>query len=162
MTGTTSLEREENILSQLKEKFGDTIKEAHVIRRSRAEITVPTDRIVEVAKYLSDEMGFDRANGAAGVDYLRDQKMEVVYHVSKLARRETRDVVLAVKESVPRNNAKVPTLVGVWPALENFERETFEMYGIIFDGHPRMEKLFLIDNWDGPPPLRKDVRIQTD
>ncbi len=73
-----------------------------------------------------------------------------------------RDLVLAVKESTPRNAPKVPSLVSVWPGVENFERETFEMYAIQFDGHPHMEKLFLLDNWDGPPPLRKDVRVPTD
>jgi len=141
-TNIPSLEREDHILDQLKEKFGDAIKESRVSRRSRPEVTVAMEKMLEVSRFLRDELGFDRANGAGGADYLRDQKMEVIYHVSNLARKETRDIVLSVKE--------------------NFERETYEMYGIAFDGHPHLEKLFLIDNWDGPPPLRKDVRIPTD
>jgi NADH:ubiquinone oxidoreductase subunit C len=160
--GPPSLEREEQILGQLKERFGEVIKESRVSRRSRPEVTVAMEKIVEVATFLRDELGFDRANGAGGADYLRDQKMEVIYHVSNLTRKETRDIVLSVKEVVPRNNPKVTSLVSVWPSVENFERETFEMYGITFDGHPHLEKLFLLDNWDGPPPLRKDVRIPTD
>ena len=117
---------------------------------------------MDVAKYLRDEMGFNRANGVAGVDYLRDQRMEVVYHVSNMTDKKNRDIVLSIKQSIPRTNSKVSSLVNVWPGVENFERETFEMYGISFEGHPKLEKLFLIDNWDGPPPLRKDVRIPTD
>ena len=161
-TSSPSLEREDRILDQLKERFGEAIKESRVSRRSRPEVTVAMDKMVEVARFLRDELGFDRANGAGGADYLRDQKMEVIYHVSNLTRKETRDIVLSVKEVVPRNNPKVSSLVTIWPAVENFERETFEMYGITFDGHPHLEKLFLLDNWDGPPPLRKDVRIPTD
>ena len=157
-----SLEREDHILDQLKEKFGDAIKESRISRRSRPEVTVAMEKMLEVSRFLRDELGFDRANGAGGADYLRDQKMEVIYHVSNLARKETRDIVLSVKEIIPRSSPKVNSLVSIWPSVENFERETYEMYGITFDGHPHLEKLFLIDNWDGPPPLRKDVRIPTD
>ena len=161
-TNIPSLEREDHILDQLKEKFGDAIKESRVSRRSRPEVTVAMEKMIEVARFLRDELGFDRANGAGGADYLRDQKMEVIYHVSNLTRKETRDIVLSVKEIIPRSSPKVNSLVSIWPSVENFERETYEMYGITFDGHPHLEKLFLIDNWDGPPPLRKDVRIPTD
>src|SRR5437867_9000208 len=161
-TGVPSFEREERILGQLKERFGEAIKDWKVSRRSRPEVTVAMEQMVEVATFLRDELGFDRANGAGGADYLRDQKMEVIYHVSNLTTKETRDIVLSVKEIVPRSSPKVNSLVSIWPSVENFERETYEMYGIAFDGHPHLEKLFLIDNWDGPPPLRKDVRIPTD
>lgn len=161
-TNIPSLEREDHILDQLKEKFGDAIKESRVSRRSRPEVTVAMEKMLEVSRFLRDELGFDRANGAGGADYLRDQKMEVIYHVSNLTRKETRDIVLSVKEIIPRSSPKVNSLVSIWPSVENFERETYEMYGITFDGHPHLEKLFLIDNWDGPPPLRKDVRIPTD
>jgi len=156
------LARENNILQQLKEKFGDAIKDARVTRKSRPEITVAPERILEIARFIRDELNFERANGAGGADYLRDQKMEVIYHVSNISKKEMRDLVLMIKEAVPRINPKVTSLVSVWPSAENFERETFEMYGVNFEGHPHLEKLFLVDNWEGPPPLRKDVRIATE
>ncbi len=158
----SSLERENKILDLIKERFGDSIRESRVTRKSRPEIVVAPEKVLEIAKFLRDELGFERGNGAGGADYLRDQKMEVFYHVSNVSRRDLRDIVLMIKEAVPRNNPQVASLVSVWPSIENFERETYEMYGITFEGHPHLEKLLLVDNWEGPPPLRKDVRIPTD
>lgn len=154
--------REDGIISKVKEQFPDLVKDARVVRRSRPEIVVTPERIREVAIFLRDRLGFDHANGVSGVDYNREARFEVVYHTSSLENKEMRDLVLAVKESIPRNIPKAVSLVSVWPGVENFERETYEMFGITFEGHPRLEKLFLTDNWDGPPPLRKEVRFPTD
>jgi NADH:ubiquinone oxidoreductase subunit C len=156
------LSREEGIIQRLKEQFPHDIKDSRVIRRGRPEVVVAPEKILEVATFLRDQMGFDHANGVSGVDYNREARFEIVYHTSSIRTKENRDIVLAVKESTPRNAPKVPSLITVWPGVENYERETFEMYNIPFTGHPRLEKLFLIDNWDGPPPLRKDVRVPTD
>ena len=159
---SVSLAREEKIIQKLKEQFPNEIKGSRIIRSSRPEITVSPEKILEIATFLRDQLGFDHPNGVSGVDYNRESRFEIVYHASSLNNKEMRDLVLAVKESTPRNAPKVPSLVSVWPGVENFERETFEMYAILFEGHPRLEKLFLLDNWDGPPPLRKDVRVPTD
>ncbi len=159
---SVALAREESIIQKLKERFPSDIKESRIIRRSRPEIVVAPEKIQEVAMFLQNQLGFDHANGVSGVDYNREARFEIVYHTSSMNNKEMRDIVLAVKESTPRNAPKVPSLVSVWPGVENFERETFEMYGIQFEGHPHLEKLFLLDNWDGPPPLRKDVRVPTD
>ena len=154
--------KEDELIRRVKEQFPSDMKEARVVRRSRPEIVVVPEKIREVALFLRDQLGFDHPNGVSGVDYNREGRFEVVYHASSLANREMRDLVLAVKVSIPRNTPKVASLVSIWPGVENFERETFEMFGIIFEGHPRLEKLFLTDNWDGPPPLRKEVRFPTD
>ena len=156
------LAREEEIIQTIKDKFPNDIKESRIIRRGRPEIVVAPDKIREVALFLRDQLGFDYANGVSGIDYNREARFEVVYHTSSIGRKEMRDLVLALKESTPRNAPKVPSLITVWPGVENYERETFEMYSIQFEGHPRLEKLFLLENWDGPPPLRKDVRVPTD
>ena len=156
------LAREDGLLQKLKEQFPNDIKGTRVVRRSRPEINVPAEKIRDVALFLRDQLGFDHANGVSGIDYNREGRFEIVYHTSSHQIREMRDLVLAVKESIPRNTPKAPSLVSVWPGVENFERETFEMFGIQFEGHPRLEKLFLTDNWDGPPPLRKEVRFPTD
>ena len=157
-----SLERENNLIQKLKEKFSADIKETTVIRRARLEVSVAPERITDVATFLRDDLGFDHPNGVSAVDYNRENRFEIVYHLSSIAAKPMRDLVLDLKESVPRNAAKVTSLVSVWPGVENYERESFEMFGIQFDGHPRLEKLFLNDNWDGPPPLRKEIRFPTD
>lgn len=157
-----SQEREDSLIQKLREKFSGDIKETNIIRRSRLEVSVTPEKISEVAIFLRDDLGFDHPNGVSAVDYNRENRFEIVYHLSSIATKPMRDLVLDLKESVPRNAARVTSLFSVWPGVENFERESFEMFGIQFDGHPRLEKLFLNDNWDGPPPLRKEIRFPTD
>ena len=157
-----SQERENSLIQKLKESFPADIKETNIIRSARLEVSVAPEKIKDVAVFLRDKLGFDHPNGVSAVDYNRENRFEIVYHLSSISTKTMRDLVLDLKESVPRNAAKVNSLVSVWPGVENFERESFEMFGIQFDGHPRLEKLFLTDNWDGPPPLRKEIRFPTD
>jgi NADH:ubiquinone oxidoreductase subunit C len=157
-----SHEREDALAKNLKETFPTDVKDTNIIRRGRLEVTVAPDKIREVAIHLRDKLGFDHPNGVSAVDYNRESRFEIVYHISSIGIKEMRDLVLDLKESVPRNAPKVGSLVSVWSGVENYERESFEMFGIVFEGHPRLEKLFLTDNWDGPPPLRKDIRFPTD
>src|SRR6266699_1675938 len=131
-----SHEREDNLIKTLKENFPTDIKDATVVRRSRINVTVAPEKILDMALFLRDKLGF--------------------------ANPTQRDILINLKESVPRNTPKATSLVRIWPGVENFERESIEMFGLQFEGHPRPEKLFLNDNWDGPPPMRKEVRFPTD
>ena len=157
-----SQEREDNLIKTLKENFPAEIKEATTVRRSRINITVAPEKIVEVALFLRDKLAFDHPTGVSAVDYNRESRFEIVYHLSSITNPNHRDILINLKESVPRNTPKATSLVKVWLGVENFERESIEMFGLQFEGHPRPEKLFLNDNWDGPPPLRKEVRFPTD
>jgi NADH-quinone oxidoreductase subunit C len=157
-----SQEREDALIHDLKQKFLADIKDAKTIRRSRVEVTVAPEKIVDVAIFIRDKLGFDHPTGVSAVDYNREARFEIVYHLSSIQKPNQRDILLNLKESVPRNTPRAISLVKVWPGVENYERESIEMFGIQFDGHPRPEKLFLNDNWDGPPPMRKEIRFPTD
>lgn len=157
-----SVDRENGLIQSLKQDFPADIKETSIIRIGRLEVTTTPEKIKDVAVFLRDKLGFDHPNGVSAVDYNRENRFEIVYHLSSINAKPMRDLVLDLKESVPRNSPRVESLVTVWPGVENFERESFEMFGLQFNGHPRLEKLFLNDNWDGPPPLRKEIRFPTD
>lgn len=157
-----SHEREEGIIRSVKENFPSDVKETAVPRHSRINITVALEKIVEIATFIRDRLGFDQPSGVSAVDYNREARFEVVYHLTSIKNVDQRDIVLNLKASTPRNNPHVRSLVSIWPGVENYERECLEMFGIQFEGHPRPEKLFLNDNWDGPPPMRKEVRFPTD
>jgi NADH:ubiquinone oxidoreductase subunit C len=154
--------REDELVRTLKENFPTDIKETSIIRPGRLEVTVAPEKVRDAALFLKDKLGFDHPNGVSAVDYNRENRFEIVYHISSISVKGMRDLVLDIKESVPRNAPRVGSLISVWPGVENYERESFEMFGIQFDGHPRLEKLFLNDNWDGPPPMRKEIRFPTD
>ncbi len=155
-------EREDNLIKTVKENFPADIKDATTVRRSRINITVAPEKIVEVAVFLRDKLGFDHPSGVSAVDYNRESRFEIVYHLSSIQSQGQQDIVINLKESVPRNSPRATSLVKVWPGVENYERESMELFGLQFDGHPRPEKLFLNDNWDGPPPMRKEIRFPTD
>jgi NADH:ubiquinone oxidoreductase subunit C len=157
------LQREEDIVKKLHETIPENmVKEIHILRRSRIELRTAPENIVQVATLLRDKLGYDYPNGVSAVDYMRESRFEILYHLLSTIDRSNRDILFIVKESTPRNIPKVPSLVSIWPGVENYERECFEMFGITFEGHPKLEKLFLNDNWEGPPPLRKDIRFPTD
>jgi NADH:ubiquinone oxidoreductase subunit C len=157
-----SHEREDNLTKTIKENFPADIKEATTVRRSRINVTVAPEKITDIAIFLRDKLGYDHPSGVSAVDYNREARFEIVYHLSTIQNPDQQDIIINLKTSIARNNPRTTSLVKVWPGVDNYERESLEMFGIQFDGHPHPEKLFLNDNWDGPPPMRKEVRFPTD
>lgn len=112
---------------------------------------VGADRLVEFATVLRDEFGFDFLSSVTGVDYLPEEKMEVVYHLYK----STGGGALVFKVQVPRQTAVVPSLVDVFPGADFQEREAWDLLGIKFEGHPDLRRILMWEGFDGHP-LRKD------
>lgn len=112
---------------------------------------VNAENLVEVATALRDEMGFDYLASVTGVDYLPEGKMEVVYHLF----RSTGGPALVIKTQAPRDNPVVPSLVTVFPGADLQERETWDLLGIQFEGHPDLRRILLWEGFNGFP-LRKD------
>ena len=112
---------------------------------------VNAENLVEVATALRDEMGFDYLASVTGVDYLPEGKMEVVYHLF----RSTGGPALVIKAQTPRENPVVPSLVPVFPGADLQERETWDLLGIQFEGHPDLRRILLWEGFNGFP-LRKD------
>jgi len=126
------------------------------VRPRRIKITVPSDKIKVVALYLRDTLGFDHLNVVGGTDYIQQKEFEVVYFVGSISRPGQQDLVIQLAERVDRESPQVPSLTEVWVAAEYHERETYEMLGIVFEGHPDLRRLLLPEDWDDIPPLRKD------
>lgn len=127
-------------------------------------IFVPKDKYVAVVKALVDE-GFDMCVDLTGVDYLTHpgrllpegfvaERFEVVVNLLSLDQRARLRLRLQVSES----DLVVPSLFDLHPGTEAHERETFDMFGIIFDGHPDLTRILMPEDWDGHP-LRKDYGI---
>jgi len=112
---------------------------------------VRADYLLEFARLLRDEDGYDYLSSLSGVDYLQDNILEVVYQVYKT----TGGAGLIFKVQVPRENPVVNSLVSLYPGAEFQEREAFDMYGIQFDGHPDLRRILLWEGFAGYP-LRKD------
>lgn len=125
-------------------------------RLAADELTVDVEPgdIVRVLSYLRDEHAFKTLVDICGVDWpQRAKRFDVVYHLLSLARNRRIRVKLQVEEDVA-----VPSVVGVHPAANWFERETFDMYGISFADHPDLRRLLTDYGFSGYP-LRKDFPL---
>ena len=134
----------------LPERFPDVTPDE---RPGYAGFLVPASRLVEFASALRDQEGYDYLSSVTGVDYLPDDKMEVVYH----AYRTAGGPAMVFKTQVPRAAPVLPSLVGVWPGADFQEREAWDLLGIRFTGHPDLRRILMWEGFDGHP-LRKDWR----
>jgi NADH-quinone oxidoreductase subunit C len=125
--------------------------------RGDLSITVQGDAIIEVARFLRDdpELSFNFLEQLCGVDYLgRTPRFEVVYHL--LSHKNRRRVCLKV--GLPERAPIVPSLTPLWSTANYQEREAYDMFGIVFEGHPSLDRILMPDDWEGHP-LRKDVPL---
>ena len=114
-------------------------------------LVAPRDRIVEVMTALRDQFGFQQLLDLCGVDYPdRKERFEVVYHLLSLTRNARLRVKVSTDETQP-----VPSVISAYPAANWFEREAYDMYGMLFSGHPDLRRLLTDYGFEGHP-LRKD------
>ena len=158
-----------------KESFGETT------------VTVETARIREACAYARDELGFAMLVDLAGTDYLGWSAKSVSGYIGTAAGRDINHPSTQGLQTLPAPKPKrfcvsyhllalqqpplrvrlqcwlddgdeVQSVVSVWPTADWHERETYDMFGIAFDGHPHMRRILMEDDWDGHP-LRKDYPI---
>lgn len=150
---------EKGIVDKIVARFGDKVNLAYAKPR-RIRFDVKTEDVVDFAKFLHDEVGFDQPISVAGIDYPKQNIIEVIYHIGCCSIPQYESSVFAFALKLPRDNPRTPTLVPVYRGVEYHERETFEMLGVVFDGHPKLERLLLPEDWADIPPLRKDFNIK--
>ncbi|MBV9729930.1 MAG: NADH-quinone oxidoreductase subunit C [Pseudonocardiales bacterium] len=126
----------------------------------RGEITyyVRREHLVALCRALRDDpaLRFELCSSVSGVDYGAEvaQRLHAVYHLTSMTYR--RRIRLEVAVNV--DDAHVPSVVEVYPTADWHERETWDMYGIVFDGHPALTRILMPDDWDGHPQ-RKDYPL---
>ena len=140
-------------LRRLAERFGDAIVSTHsgfgddtaVVRR---------EKIVEICTFLRDdpEMRFEFAMDLTGVDYLGEvPRFEVVYHLYSMEKKRR----LRIKSRLHEEDPTIDSVSSVWPGMNWYEREAFDMYGIVFRNHPNLTRILMYEGFVGHP-LRKD------
>ena len=114
-------------------------------------LVAPRERIVEVLKALRDQFQFQQCLDVCGADYPdREERFEVVYHLLSLTKNARVRVKVTTDEVQP-----VPSAIEIYPSAGWFEREAYDMYGMVFEGHPDMRRLLTDYGFEGHP-LRKD------
>jgi NADH-quinone oxidoreductase subunit C len=122
-------------------------------------LVVPREHIVELCEYLktAPQFGFNLLADICGVDRgpEEDPRFEVNYHLFSTTKFHR----LRLKVVLSEEDAQVPTVTGVWRTANWHERETFDMFGVRFDGHPDLRRILLPDDWQGHA-LRKDFPLR--
>ncbi len=149
--------KEKKIADKIAANLGKDILDIE-IKPKRIKVKIKPESIIKAASYLNNELNIDHVKSVSGVDYPNDNEIEVVYHAGTYEHEDQRDLVIALAFRISREKPKTPTLTDIWPSTEFDERETYEMLGVIFEGHPKLEKLLLPEDWDDIPPLRKDFK----
>jgi NADH-quinone oxidoreductase subunit C len=136
----------------------DSPFERAVFDRGELTLHVPAQKLLEVVRALRDdaELRFEYCVSVSGVHYPQQAgaELHVVYQLLSI----THNRRLALEVSVPEGDARVPSVVAVYPAVDWHERETWDMFGVLFDGHPHLTRILMPDDWVGHPQ-RKDYPL---
>lgn len=150
----SELLQEDPLVIALIERFGGAI-EAGSLEHEQTILYISAASIAEVCKTLRDEHGFDRVSSVTALDWHpQEPRFEVVYllHSVKEALR------LRLKVRVSGESPAIDSVTGVWEGANWYEREVFDLFGIVFNHHPDLRRIMMPDDWEGHP-LRKDFPI---
>lgn len=116
-------------------------------------LMVEPQAIVEACRFLRDEpeLKFEILSDLTVVDFPKEEKLQVVYHLYSYTFRHP----IVLKVDLPREEPRISTLEGLWKAANWFEREAFDLFGVVFEGHGDLRRILLPEDWIGHP-LRKD------
>jgi len=136
-----------DLLAKLADKFPGAIEEA-----GRDALLVKTGSLLDVMTYLKNtpDFDFDYFNFVTAVDYY--SYFEVVYHLTSTKHNHS---VFIKARCFDRASPSLPSVVSLWQGTDFQEREIFDLFGIKFEGHPNLKRIFLWEGFDGYP-LRKD------
>lgn len=146
----------ELVLQRLRDAFGPAIEEASEFR-GELTVVVTKDRIADVCAFLKDQpdLRFDLLSDLCGLDmYTPVRRFGVVYNLLSMGRRHR----IRLKTFCEEQDPTVPTVTGVWRTANWHERETYDMYGIQFAGHPDLRRMYMPDAFEHYP-LRKDFPL---
>ncbi len=152
----------EKLVERLQGRFGDTIKNCNVAL-DEVTVEISASEIIDVCTALRDDPGlnFDQLIDICGVDYLEygegswnGARFAAVYHLLSVKN----NLRLRIRAFVDDEDPKIPSVVDIWNCANWFEREAFDLYGILFEGHPDLRRLLTDYGFIGHP-FRKDFPL---
>ena len=137
--------------------FGEAIEQV-IVASGQLTLYVRREHLLAVASRLRDDpvLSFEMCLGVSGVHYpsMAGEELRAVYHFLSI----THNRRLRVEVTAPDADPHVPSLVGIYPTCDFHERETWDFFGLIFDGHPALTRIEMPDDWRGHPQ-RKDYPL---
>jgi len=143
---------EQEIFDRLKEKFQDDVLELNS-EGLQPFIVLKPGAIEKICNLLrdDDDFSFDALMNLSGMDRPEEEELEVVYHLYSFKHNHK----ITLKTRVPKSKPDVPSVAMLWRTADWHEREAYDLFGMIFTGHPDLRRILLPEDWEGYP-LRKD------
>jgi len=137
--------------------FADAIEKV-IVDRGELTLHVRPEKVVEVCRSMRDDesLRFELCSSVSGVDYLGadERRLHVVYQLTSMTYRRR----VRLETAVTAEHPHVPSVTSVYPTADWQERETYDMFGVVFDGHPGLTRILMPDDWEGHPQ-RKDYPL---
>ncbi|WP_030144533.1 NADH-quinone oxidoreductase subunit C [Glycomyces sp. NRRL B-16210] len=147
----------DEIVGALKDLLGEDVARAVVVDRGELTIHIAPDRTAEVCKTMRDDesLRFEFCSSVSGVDYPeRANRLHVVYHLTSMTYRRN----VRLETAVGLDHPVVQSVTAVYPTADWQEREAYDMFGVVFEGHPHLTRILMPDDWEGHPQ-RKDYPL---
>ena len=136
--------------------FADAIERV-VVDRGELTLHIVPERIAEVCQIMRDDesLRFELCSSLSGVDYLNSdpRRLHIVYELTSMTYRRR----VRLEAAIPADGS-LPSVTSVYPTADWHERETYDMYGVLFTGHPNLTRILMPDDWEGFPQ-RKDYPL---
>lgn len=117
----------------------------------RIRVDLDADAVPALLELLRGRASYVHLSAISCVDWIDDNEFELVYHVWSYEMQS----LVSAHTRIPRDPGVYISVYDIYPPAAFFERDIYEMFGVYFEGSPNMEK-FILTEWDGPPPMRKD------
>jgi NADH-quinone oxidoreductase subunit C len=145
-------------VAALRARFGAAIEHHTVMAGDEHVVYIAADRNLEVLRWLQrdPEQRYDLLLDVTGVDYGGGRPLEVIYQLWSTAQRRQ----LRVKATLPLTALEIDSVTSLWRAADWLERETYDMFGVHFRGHPDLRRILMPDNYAEGHPLRKDFPLR--
>ena len=141
------------LVQRLKARFDAAIREA-TLDRKQAIVLIDAARLREISQYCRDDEKFNFLTDLTAVDWpKREKRFDIILNLYSFPKNERLRLKAHAAQDEP-----VPSVCDVWPAANWLEREAYDMFGIVFEGHPDLKRILMPDEWEGHP-LRKDYDI---
>jgi NADH-quinone oxidoreductase subunit C len=140
----------------LREQFGPGVLRHELVAGDEHIVYVPAERSLEILGWLRDQQGYDFLQDLTAVDYGGGRMIQVVYQLWSIQRK----INLRVKCELPLDGLEIDSAYFLWRAADWMEREVYDMFGVVFRGHPDMRRILMPYNYAEGHPLRKDFPLR--
>lgn len=148
-------EHTEGAIEAITSRFGEAVESDETILSGLRQLVVKPDTLLDVLRLIRDEHNFRQLYDLTAADYLEQEPyIHVIYHLSCL----NPPAKLMLKVRVDRDDGTVPSVTGLWSMANWFEREVYDLFGVVFEGHPDLKRILMPDDWMGHP-LRRDYPL---